>query len=101
MNFTDLTDGQFRQAVQEFKNESDRRHQENQNRMNAIEQRMESFGKKLDDNTLTTNSIKDDTGKIVALFKASQIGAQLIRWCATVGGGAIVAYAAIKGLTGH
>lgn len=99
MNFTDLTDGQFRQAVQEFKQESDRRHTENQNRMDAIERRMDDFGKVLDDNTKMTKAIKDDTGQIVGLFKASQLGASIVKWCATVGGGAIVAYAAIKGLT--
>ena len=101
MNFTDLTDGQFRQAVQEFKQESDRRHLENRDRMDAIEKQVEEFGKNLAANTATTNAIKRDTEQIVTLFRASQLGATIVKWCATVGGGAVVAYAAFKGLTGH
>lgn len=64
-----------------------------------LESRLTELDKKIAENTDTTNSIKQDTSQIVALFKASQLGATVVKWCATVGGGLIVAYAAVKGLT--
>ena len=64
----------------------------------ALEHGMQDLHEKLNVNTETTNAIKRDTSQIVALFKASQLGASIVKWCATVGGGAIVAYAAFKGL---
>jgi hypothetical protein len=64
----------------------------------ALERRIGELDKKVDANTEITNSIKADTSQIVALFKASQLGATVVKWCATVGGGLIVAYAAVKGL---
>ena len=70
-------------------------------RMNDIAKSLESSIKKIEENTDTTNAIKKDTSQIVALFKASQLGASLIKWCASVGGGLILAYAALKGITGH
>ncbi len=64
----------------------------------ALERSMSELTEKLEQNTETTNSIKRDTAQIVALFKASQLGASIVKWCATVGGGAIIAYAAFKGV---
>lgn len=63
-----------------------------------LDERLNALDQKIAENTETTNSIKADTSQMIALFKASQLGASLVKWCATVGGGAIVAYAAIKGL---
>ena len=51
------------------------------------------------ENTELTNSIKDDTRQIVAFFKASQLGATIIKWLAGIGASCIVAYAAWKGIT--
>ena len=70
-------------------------------RQAMLEKRMDDFASKLDENSATTQSIKEDTSQMVALFKASMLGASILKWCATVGGGAIVAYAALKGLAGH
>ena len=70
-------------------------------RQDALEHRLENLSEQINENTKTTNSIKSDTSQMVTLFKASQLGASIVKWCATVGGGAIVAYAALKGLTGH
>ena len=67
----------------------------------ALEKRLLELDSKVADNTKITNSIKEDTGQIVSLFKASQLGATIVKWCATVGGGIIIAYAAIKGLSGR
>lgn len=77
-------------------------------RLSAVErkaeelaQRMDTFADALSKNTKTTNAIKEDTGQMVALFKASLLGAGIIKWLAVVGGGLIVAYAALKGLAAH
>lgn len=70
-------------------------------RQAALEKRMDEFATALDQNTKTTNAIKADTGQIVALFKASELGAGVIKWFAYVGSAIIVGYAAFKGLTGH
>lgn len=70
----------------------ERRHEELATRLDALE-------KTLEENTKTTNAIKSDTGQIVALFKASLLGASIVKWLATVGGAFIVGYAAYKGLT--
>jgi hypothetical protein len=70
-----------------------------ENNHRQLEVRLTELDKKVADNTEITNSIKDDTSQIVALFKASKLGATIIQWLATVGGGLIIAYAAYKGLT--
>ena len=70
-------------------------------RTEALAQRMDNFAEALQQNTETTNAIKADTGQMVTLFKASLLGASLVKWLATVGGGLIVAYAALKGLASH
>jgi hypothetical protein len=70
-----------------------------EHRQDALERRLDAFEKVMEENTRTTNAIKQDTAQIVILFRASQLGATILKWCATVGGGAIVAYAAIRGLT--
>ena len=70
-------------------------------RQAMLERRMGDLATKLDENSATTQSIKEDTSQMVALFRASMLGASIIKWAATVGGGAIVAYAALKGLAGH
>lgn len=70
-------------------------------RTQALEERMDFFADEMRKNTETTNSIKSDTTQMVTLFKASLLGASLVKWLATVGGGLIVAYAALKGLAGH
>ena len=67
----------------------------------ALEKRLLELDSKVADNTKITNSIKEDTSQIVSLFKASQLGATIVKWCATVGGGIIIAYAAVKGLSGR
>ncbi len=63
-----------------------------------LESRLTELDKKIAENTETTNSIKADTSRIVALFQASQIGATLVKWGATVGASLIVGYAAFRGL---
>lgn len=70
-------------------------------RADALDVRMAEFAEEIRKNTETTNSIKKDTSQIVALFKASEIGARIIKWCAGVGSALIIGYAALKGLTGH
>jgi hypothetical protein len=64
----------------------------------ALARRMDQFSAEMKENTDTTNEIKADTTQMIALFRASLLGANIIKWLATVGGGVIVAYAAIKGL---
>ena len=68
-------------------------------RQDALESRLRELDEKIDENTETTNSIKADTAQIVALFKASQLGASIIKWLAGVGSAAIIGYAAYKGVT--
>ena len=71
---------------------------EMEQRIERLELRMTAVEMGLKANTETTNSIKLDTAQLVLLFKASKLGAEIIKWCATIGGGAIVAYAAFKGI---
>ncbi len=78
-------------ALEERMYALERKHGELAERLDVLEMTLKS-------NTETTNAIKTDTSQIVTLFRASQLGATIVKWCATVGGGAIVAYAAIKGL---
>lgn len=68
-------------------------------RQAALEARMDEFAKALSQNNETTNAIKADTEKIVALFKASMMGATIIKWLAGVGSAIIVGVAAFKGLS--
>lgn len=70
-------------------------------RQAELEQRMDDFGEEIKKNTATTNEIKADTGQMLTLFKASKLGADLVKWLASVGGGLIIAYAAFKGMSGH
>ena len=70
-------------------------------RQAELEQRMEDFAHRLAENTATTQAIKADTGQLVLAFKASQLGASIIKWLTGVGSAVIIGYAAIKGLTGH
>lgn len=70
-------------------------------RAEALERRMDELVSEIRQNTETTNAIKDDTNQMLMLFKASQMGASVVKWLATVGGALIVAWAAFKGLTGH
>jgi hypothetical protein len=70
-------------------------------RASVLEKRMDDFADEIRKNTETTNSIKQDTSQIIAFFKASQLGASIVKWCATVGGGLIIAYASYKGMTGR
>lgn len=77
-----------------------------QRRFASLELRVSTLEVGLRDNTIelranteTTNSIKADTAQLVMMFKASKIGAEIVKWCATVGGAAIVAYAALRGIT--
>lgn len=67
-------------------------------RAHVLETRMDDFAEEIKRNTETTNSIKADTSQIVALFKASQLGASIIKWCAGVGSAIIIGYAAFKGV---
>jgi hypothetical protein len=67
-------------------------------RQTELENRMNDFGEKLAHNTETTQAIKADTAQLILLFKASQIGAIIIKWCTAVGSAVIIGYAAIKGL---
>ena len=64
----------------------------------ALERRLTDLDRKMEDNTKTTNAIKRDTEQIVSFFKASELGASALKWLAAVGSGAIVAYAAFKGI---
>ena len=70
-------------------------------RFESLERRVSTLEADLKANTETTNSIKADTAQLVMMFKASKMGAEIIKWCATVGGGAIVAYAALRGIIGR
>ena len=70
-------------------------------RQALLERRMDDLSTKLDENSAVTQSIKEDTSQMINLFKASLLGASILKWAATVGGGMIVAYAALKGLAGH
>ena len=72
-----------------------------QRRIAAVEQRVTAVEEDLKQNTATTNSIKADTEQLVLMLRASKLGAEIVKWCATVGGGTIVAYAAIRGLIRH
>ena len=76
----------------------ERRIAEIERRTGLLEKGMDDLREKIAENTDTTNAIKRDTSQIVTLFKASQLGASIVKWLATVGGGAIVAYAAFKGV---
>ena len=69
-----------------------------ESRLGSLERRVELMEGQLKQNTEVTNQIKSDTAQLLTLFKASQLGAAIVKWCATVGGGAIVAYAAFKGV---
>ncbi len=76
----------------------ERRISEIERRTGILEKGMDDLREQIAENTDTTNAIKRDTSQIVTLFKASQLGASIVKWLATVGGGAIVAYAAFKGV---
>jgi hypothetical protein len=67
-------------------------------RQAELEKRMEDFAHRLAENTATTQSIKSDTSQLVMAFRASQLGASLIKWLAGVGSAVIIGYAAFKGL---
>lgn len=70
-------------------------------RQQELDARLLELHQQIEENTKTTNAIKADTAQIVAFFKASTLGAAIIKWMATVGGSAIIAYAAFKGLSGR
>ena len=70
-------------------------------RQAELERRMEEFARRLAENTATTQAIKADTGQLVVAFRASQLGASIIKWLAGVGSAIIIGYAAIKGLSGR
>lgn len=69
-----------------------------EDRIEKLEDRMSKVETGLLANTETTNAIKADTAQLLLLLKASKLGATIIQWLATVGGGLIVAWAAWKGI---
>ena len=72
-----------------------------EDRIRGLENRVQALEEGLEANTKTTNAIKRDTEQVLLILKASKLGAGIIQWLATVGGGVIVAWAAFKGIVGH
>lgn len=67
-------------------------------RAESIEARMAKMEIGLAQNTQTTNDIKRDTGKLLAMFEASKFGVEAIKWMTTVGGAILLAWVTVKGV---